>query len=135
MPHVSKHKLDPKLQRKILSKLVKTFIHAKDHKTLTYLLDELLTSTEKTMLAKRLAIIMMLSGQTPQHRIAEILKVSPTTVSKLSLDIESGQFKTILNMSRKEKIDLEKILWVLLTAGGIMPPRVGGKYWKKYKNS
>ena len=40
--------------------------------------------------------------------------------------------ESILKISKKEKLDIEKIVWQILTAGGIMPPMVGRKYWKKY---
>jgi uncharacterized protein YerC len=133
MPHVSRHKLDPKLRNKILAKFIKILISAKDSRSLTLILDELLTSTEKVMLAKRLAVIAMVSSDIPHERISQVLKLSPTTVAKLSLGVEVGKYKTIVKLSGKEKIDLEKIIWLLLTAGGIMPPRADRKYWRKYE--
>nr|QBM02450.1 hypothetical protein [uncultured archaeon] len=105
---------------------------AQEKKSLSLLIDEILTTTEKIMLAKRLAVILMLSGNTPQHKIADALKVSPTTVVKISLGIEIGKFDSILKISKSERADMEKIIWNILTAGGFMPPKVGRKYWKKY---
>lgn len=131
MPHVSRKKLDEKTFEKIFRKLIAVLERAQNQKKLTPLLGELFTETEKTMLAKRLAVVLMLSGDTPQHRISEALFVSPSTVTRLSFDIEIGKYDLIRSISKKDRVDLEKVIWLLLTAGGIMPPRVGRKYWRK----
>lgn len=130
MTHVSKKKLDQKTFDKIFRKLTIVLERAQAKKKFTPVLEELLTKTEKIMIAKRLAIILMLLGETPQHRIAEALIVSPTTVSKISHQIEKGEYISIQTIAIREKVDLEKIIWLLLTAGGIMPPRAGRKYWR-----
>ncbi len=131
MPHISKRKLDKKTLGKIFSKLITLLGHAKNHRELAYMLDELLTETEKIMLAKRLAIILMLEGDIPQNRIIEALSISPSTVTRFSLGVEAGKYNFIRNVSKKDKVDIEKIIWLLLTVGGIMPPRVGRRYWRK----
>ena len=131
MPHVSKKKLDSQTLDKLFDQLIGLLKHAQDKKKFPSVLEELLTDTEKIMLAKRLAIVLLLFGEIPQHRIAEALLVSPTTVTKFSLWIEIGKYNSIKNISTKEKIDLEKIIWLLLTAGGVLPPRTGGRYWRK----
>ena len=132
MPHISNKKLNARLSEKLFGKLVSVLGKAQDKQYLNNVMNELFTSTEKIMLAKRLAIVLMLVNNIPQHRIVDILKVSPTTVAKASLRIEIGKYTTILNISKREKIDLEKIVWQILTVGGIMPPKVGRKYWRKY---
>ncbi|MFA5888958.1 MAG: Trp family transcriptional regulator [Candidatus Paceibacterota bacterium] len=132
MPHVSSKKINPALLEKLFNKLITVFSRAKDNKSMQSFIDEILTPTEKIMLAKRLAIILMLSGKTPIHKIADTLMVSPTTVIKMSLEIEVGKYNSILNISKNEKDDIEKIIWNILTVGGIMPPKIGRKYWKKY---
>lgn len=133
MPHISNKKLDPKLLEKLFGKLLTIFEQAQKKESLSSVANELFTATEKTMLAKRLAIVLMLDSNTPHSRIAEILKVSPTTVTKISLGIEIGKYKAILKISKKEKMDLEKLVWNILTVGGLMPPKLGGKYWRKYR--
>ena len=132
MPHVSSKKLNPELLDKLLSKLLLTLGEAQNKKYLSSVVNELFSETERTMLAKRLAIILMLDSKTPQHRIVEILNVSPSTVAITSLGIEVGKYDTLLKISKKQKLDFEKIIWGILTVGGIMPPPVGKKYWKKY---
>ncbi len=131
MPHVSKKKLDKETFEKIFRKLIAVIEHAQNQNKLTPILDEILTETEKIMLTKRLAVILMLSGDTPQHRISEALLVSPSTVTRMSLGIERGKYDLIRSISKKDRLDLEKVVWLLLTAGGIMPPRAGRKYWRR----
>ena len=132
MPHISSKKLDSNISNKLFNDLMSILGKAHDRKFLPLVFNELFTETEKIMFAKRIAIILMLVSKTPQHKLVDILKVSPTTMAKTSLGIEIGKYKAILKVSRKEKIDLEKIVWSILTAGGIMPPKVGRKYWTKY---
>ena len=131
MTHVSKRELDKRTFDKLFKQFVGVLQRAQNKNKFLFVLDELLTETEKIMLAKRLAIALLLFGDTPQHRIAEALFVSPTTVSKMSLKAEIGKYDAIRHISAQEKINLEKVIWLLLTAGGIMPPRTGRKYWRK----
>jgi len=132
MPHVSSKKLKPEFLEKLFGKLLLTLGEAQNKKYLPSVVDEFFTSTEKIMLAKRLAIILMLEGKTPQHRVVEILSVSPSTVARISLEIEVGKYEALLKVSKKEKTDFEKVVWGVLTAGGIMPPKIGRKYWTKH---
>ena len=132
MTHVSSKKLDYSLMEKLFNKLFVIFENARNKNSVSLVVNELFTGTEKVMFAKRLAIILMLDSKIPQHRIVNLLKVSPTTVAKISLGIELGKYNTILRISKKDKIDLEKVVWNILTVGGMMPPKIGKKYWTKY---
>ena len=132
MPHVSGKELDPILLERLFGKLLEILGQAQNRRNLSLVANELFTATEKVMLAKRIAIVLMLASNTPQHRVVYILKVSPTTVAKISLGIEIGKYKNILKISQKEKTDIEKLVWNILTVGGIMPPKIGKKYWTKY---
>ena len=132
MPHISSKKLDTGLSNKIFVKLLTILAQAQKKSSLSVVANELFTHTEKIMLAKRIAVILLLDNGLPQHRICELLKVSPTTVAKASLRIEMGKYDAILKVSKREKLDIEKLVWNILTAGGIMPPRVGRKYWRKF---
>src|SRR3989338_2701406 len=127
MPHISSKKLDEKLLEKLFRKLIVVFEQAQNKRYMTEVTKELFTETEKIMLAKRLAIILMLSGNTPQHKIADVLKVSHTTVVKMSLGVKIGKFNSILKISKEERVDIEKLVWNILTVGGIMPPKIGRK--------
>jgi uncharacterized protein YerC len=135
MPHISSKKLDKKILDQLFKKLVCTLDRASDRNLLFKALFELLTPTERIMLAKRLTMATLVSSEIPNHRIAEVLLVSPATSAKISLGVEKGKFDTLLKMSQKEKTDLEKIAWLLLTMGGLVPPQLGRKYWSKKRKT
>lgn len=135
MPHVSSKEINPQLLNKLLRKFLTILEKANKKSSLPLLVEEIFTPTEKIMLAKRLAIILLLDGGTPQDKITTTLNVSPSTVARMSLGIEIGKYENILKISKKEKLDLEKIVWNILTVGGIMPPKVGKKYWRKYSKN
>lgn len=129
MPHISSKKLNQKILEELFDKLFSILSKGERKGLLSSVVNELVTSTEKIMIAKRLAIILMLTSNIPHERVAQVLQVSPTTVSKMSLKVEIGKYKSILKVSQKEKVDIEKLIWNILTVGGIMPPKVGRRYW------
>ncbi len=135
MPHVSPKKVGQKLLKKISAQFLNVFIKSQNNRQLASIFNEIFTPTEKIMFSKRIAIILMIKNSIPHHRIAEILKVSQTTVAKISLGVELEKYNSIISVSKKEKLDLEKLVWILMTAGGILPPRAGKKYWMKYSKS
>ncbi len=131
MPHVSSKKLDNKFSSKLFGKLLGILGRAQNGNVLPFVADELFTDTEKIMLAKRIAAILMLDNDIPQQKITEMLLMSPSTISKISLKIELGKYDSILKISKQEKTDMKKLVCDLLTVGGIMPPKVGRRYWLK----
>ena len=130
MPHISKQKLKKETLRQLDKKLVSTFENAYESRAFAKVFRELFTRTEKIMFAKRLAIVFLLSKEIPQHRIVDMLKVSPSTVAKMSLKLENGKFETIIKTTKK-KNELVNFIEFLLTAGGTMPPIAGRGRWQK----
>lgn len=59
---------------------------------------DLLSPTEQVMLSKRLAIAYMLEKKYTQRRIMDILKVSLTTINKISLSMKKpkGGYRTVI---------------------------------------
>ncbi len=134
MPHISKKRVHKEMMEKILRRMFLMFKKAEEKNLLGPVINEILTKTEQIMIAKRLSIILLLSRQIPQHHIVDVLNVSPSTVSKASLDIERGKFNSIIKTFEKKKIDIEKLIANILFIGGIVPPIPGKKYWKKVLN-
>mgnify|MGYP003526438193 CR=1 FL=1 len=132
MPHLSSIELDKKLSDKLFNDLLDILNRSKKVELMTGVINELLTETEKLMLAKRIAIVLLLNANTPQSSIADILKVSTSTIAKTSLKMEQGRYHFILNASKKDKNDFERIIYDIMTVGGLMRPKVGRKYWRKY---
>ncbi len=85
-------------------------------------LDVFLTKTEKVMLAKRLAIVYLLSEGVEETKIAEILSVTQPTVSRLKLWFETkgSGYKTAINKLNRQKLLEElKLLALEIARRGI----------------
>ncbi len=125
MVNVSKRTLKEKHFTELLGQLAK--ITAKsNHRTATAYLTELLTTSEQVMLAKRLAIILMLREQVANPVIAKTLRVSRTTVSKVFNEYFNGHFHTIGRLAgrtKAEKQELWSMVEKVLSLG--MPPMAG----------
>jgi len=128
MPHVSKRKLEEKYIKDLFLEIVSVFERAGGRGELKQVLGQLLTSTEKVMLAKRLAVISMLSQDIPIHDIADSLSMSSSTVDIMSLKYETENYSYVVESGLK-KTDIGDIIRIIQTVGGIMPPRGKGR-WK-----
>lgn len=125
MPHISKQLLEKGKFLDIHKQLFKVIAElSRSGKTRT-ILNQLLTKTEKLMLAKRLAIIFMLDQKESMYAISNILKVSPSTVARMSLIYENGGYGDILEEMKKQNS-----FWVKLEK--IIPPRVGRNRFKNF---
>lgn len=82
------------------------------------------------MLAKRLAVIALLSKGASVLTISEVLGMSPSTVDKMLLKYEYKSYNHIIKFALGKK-DIWNILESIFTAGGLVPPMVGKNRWKK----
>lgn len=128
MPHISKRKLKKEQFEKIYEKLVLIFNNAGENKKSRLILEEFLTPTEKIMLAKRLAIIFMLNEKVSIHHISDALFVSPSTVDRISLRHQFGEYSHISEITKKNRPEIWEILKILILIG--LTPRVGKNRWK-----
>lgn len=128
MPHVSGRKLKKEHFEKIYEKLVLIFNDAGKQKKSKLILEEFLTPTEKIMLAKRLAIIFMLSERISIYHISETLLVGPSTVERMSLKFQFGEYRYISEITKKNRFDIWDILKTLILIS--LTPKVGKNRWK-----
>jgi len=128
MPHISSKKLKKEILNKLYDEFGKAFEKSARKSGTKFFLGDLLTKTEKIMLAKRFAIICLLSRDIPLSYIADSLGVSYSTLSRMSLKYEIGKYTLILKTIEKDKTNIWKILEKILKAG--LPPRVGRGRWK-----
>jgi hypothetical protein len=70
----------------------------------------------------------MLEEGVSKHFISEVIKVSPSTVDRISLKYESGKFAYIENILHKNRKTFWDMLENIITAG--LPPRVGRGRWQ-----
>ena len=146
MARVSKEKLKKKVLEQINFRLIDTVSKLETNSSTKDFINDLLGEEEKIVLAKRLAIIFMLQENISWYRISRLLKVSPSTVRKVAIDIDFKKYENILKIVRQKKN--KKTFWdgmdLVLKMG--IPSIVGAGQWnlldelyekyqiKKYQN-
>lgn len=138
MPHVSKNKIEHTVVDEIESHLAILFARIKNKQDITIVLNDLLTRTERIMIAKRLAIILMLERNYPFRIISKTLKVSEATISAMRDRFDRGGdgFEKILSYFEEhnnfKKLDYLISAIIRLFA---MPPYAGKGRWKFFEDS
>lgn len=134
MTQVSKYPISKAVEQRIFEMFFKTIVNLKNSEDVASFLEEFLTPTEKMMLAKRLAIAVMLSKGYDYHAIRQTLRVSSPTIAGANLWLKykgKGYQKVINWILTEEKIDefWQKVDDVL---GDIVPPKARNwSYWRK----
>ena len=131
MPHISKRKLNKEYFNKLILELIRALERSFKKSQTKPVFYELFTYTERAMLAKRLTVIAMLSKGISSYAIADVLNMSPSTVDRMSLKYERGKYEAIIHYALGQK-DIWKIINDILTIGGFLPPKTGGKRWRKF---
>lgn len=101
MPHVSKGKLNQKVL-KDLESYIRSVVAAPTNKQRASIFDELLTQTEKVMLAKRLGILFLLKKGFSLYKISKILKISSSTAERFRLEYEIGKYKHTISWIQRQ---------------------------------
>ena len=129
MVNVSKKKLKKSVSDKINSRLVNIIANLETNTSTEGFLNNLLTESEKIVLAKRLSIIFMLYEKISMYRIHVVLNVSKSTVIKVANDIDFGKYENILEIvkKRKNRVTFWTGMEIDLKCG--MPPIVGKGRW------
>lgn len=129
MPHISKKKLPQeeirKLKKELVCSLERSFVDMKSG----LVFSEFFTSTEKVMLAKRLAVIAMLKKGVSTYMISEALAMSPSTTERMRNAYEKGKYRHV-TLHALGKKDIWNILEAILEGKGIMPPKYGKGRWR-----
>lgn len=90
MTQVSKYKLKLDVEDRIYKLLSDSLSDINNKDDFNNFLNDFLSPTEKTVFAKRLAIAVLLSKGNDYKNVCAILKVTPVTVSKMSLRMKYG---------------------------------------------
>ena len=128
MPHISSKKLKKEYLQKLYNEFSLALEKSARKSWVKIFLNDFLTRTEKIMLAKRFAVIYLLSKDVPTSYIAEALYMSPATISRMSLKYDIGKYSSLLKAIKDENKDIWKILEKILRAG--LPPIAGRGRWK-----
>lgn len=128
MPHISSKKLKKEQLQKLYNEFSLALEKSARKSWVKFFLNDFLTRTEKIMLAKRFAVIYLLSKDVPASYIAEALRMSPATIFRMSLKYDIGKYFSLLKAIKNESEDIWKILEKILRAG--LPPIAGRGRWK-----
>lgn len=142
MTQVSKYLLQEDVKNRMFEVFWKTIADLKNSSDVELFFKELLTPTEQTMLAKRLAISILLTKKYSYEVIMDILKVSPATIGEISLWLkkEGKAFgkavEKILTQEKQEEFwdNLEQYLTTLIPPSkGTDWKRVRSEQWHKLR--
>lgn len=131
MPHVSRIKLEKNAEKKLIDTMKLVLSKISETEKMNLFLDSLLTSTEKLMLAKRLAVVVLIKEGLNDSQIASSLHLTRITVTKMRYFLEArGEgFETAIKILHSEKIynDFKKLLeglakYTIRAAGGYVKP-------------
>ena len=91
MAQISKKYLSAEVQNRITQTLLEAVSQVRGKEDTSLFLNDLLSPTEKVVLAKRLAIAVLLLKGWGYESIQNFLKVSSDTVGKVSLTVKQNQ--------------------------------------------
>jgi len=134
MVRVSKSKINKELYSKMFSQFVSSLMCLDSKKKSLDFIDEIFTESEKVMLVKRMAIIIMLKEGLSHYAIWNALNVSPATVTRISKMLREKQFDFIENLFVDKKARKKFLRDVLVFIYKIAPPRPLGSAWKYIHN-
>lgn len=101
MPHISKKYLDRKVFLAMYERFYDTLVSLRNKSESVRLTNELLTPTERVMIAKRLAILYLIHKGHSIYEVEQTLKVSPSTVARYQLKHDSKDFDFLLSIFKK----------------------------------
>ncbi len=107
MVRISKIKLQDDILMRIYQLFFELVLRSQSKDSFLDLLDDILTPTEKIMLAKRIGIIYLVIKGVDQRTIAHVLKVSSSTVASHALLIHKQDSRVVViirKMLTKEKV-------------------------------
>lgn len=134
MTQVSKYPISKAVEKRIFEIFFSTIVNLRSSEDVASFLEDFLTPTEKMMLAKRLAVAVMLAKGYDYREIRKTLKVSFHMVANVNLWLKykgKGYQKVIERILREEKIGefWQKVDDVL---SDLVPP--AGKNWSYWRS-
>lgn len=114
MTPVSRVKLDSEAQEKVEGILISELCRITNTDTLLPLINNLLSESEKLMLAKRMAVFVMAEHGIPDSKISEVLHMTRVTVAKLRLSYQLSKERKDLIVETIKSESLWKELKPLL---------------------
>jgi Trp operon repressor len=127
MVYVSKRPMSRKVAENVHTNFIRALFPSVRSRHAREILEALLTKSEKVMLAKRLAIVVMLHNEYTYENICNTLKVSASTVTITHRKLLAGAFDPILStMSGRTRRTVMENIELILAAG--LPSIAGPKH-------
>lgn len=131
MPQVSRHKLPKTVEEELIRNLNLVLATISKHEEMLSFINALLTNTEKLMLAKRLAIVVLITEGFIDSQIADKLNVTRMTIAKMRYFLEArgqeGYKIALLKIATDKSLQQFKKFLLSLARYSI---RAGGGYVK-----
>lgn len=134
MAQVSKRRVDKKIYSQLQDSLSYVIKDLKSKREAEEFLNSFFTETEKLMFAKRVLAAFLLSNNVEEKQISDILKLTPSTISRLKMQLAlhpEGYKYIFKKLNKKSNEDLAKQLfyqflnYAIKAASGITPtPRI-----------
>ncbi|MBI5127157.1 hypothetical protein HZA76_01750 [Candidatus Roizmanbacteria bacterium] len=97
MTRISRFPVDDKVLEKLYLLMFEVVSSMDEEEEFSKIINELLSPTEKIMIAKRIAIIYLLMKKINYTNISDVLKVSSETIAKFKMImIKNGEIKKVL---------------------------------------
>ena len=105
MPHISKYQLNKKAEEEIIANLNTALTFINSGEDMINFINSLLSPTERIMIAKRLAMIILIESGVKDSEISNLLHVTNGTVAKMRLFYEARGtgFKIALKKLEEQK--------------------------------
>lgn len=105
MPHVSRNPLSPRVEKEIVENLNVIFSSINNGDDMLSFLNSLLTPTEKVMLGKRMAVVILMEEGMKDSEISRMLNLTEITAAKMRLFYEArgSGFKIALKKLEEQK--------------------------------
>lgn len=140
MPQVSRRPLAKELEAKVFRSLIEALKLLTKDRDLEIFLQDILTSTERKMIAKRLAIAILLKKGASYSSIKAKLNVTQTTISQVVrvFEFSSGYRNVIGKLEQSEAIrdfwkDIESTLYRFSSPGKVFMEEEAVKTKLKHK--
>lgn len=134
MPPVSKRRLQPGIHQRLVTILIKVLASSNQTKSGLLFTQQFLSSTEQTMLAKRVGVALLLKRGYTYTSIMNYLKVSKGTVAKIAEIIHATDSATqqVLDKIISNKQVSETISDFDYYLSKLLPPKgVNWSGWRK----
>lgn len=108
MPQISRQPMSPEIEQRVFQIFFRTLAKTGKTEEIIDFLDDLLTPVERTMLAKRLAIAILVQKGWGYEAIKRTLKVTPATISKIKLWLSfkgTGFRRVFANQTKENEIN------------------------------